>query len=209
MKDGDGLVEQESPVETIGSTPRPTEFFEQVLHDVKAEGGYATSTECDLYVVGLLSDAARSPTAIPEIEEPFGLRLHRAMCATGGERFERCRRLGDEVLFLSGFFAEHLETRGVELRYVASVGQRAYTGAATTLRFHAPGPQLFDELAESFPVFVTMLRHVADSLYALSARGETSVLELYERWQRTQSETLARALLDLGLLPTRGPREPN
>lgn len=203
------MKEGESPVDSIGSTPKATEFFERVLLDVKSEGGYATSQTSDLYVVGLLSEAARSPAAIPEIEQPFGLRLQRAMSATGGERFERCRRLGDEVLFLSGFFAEHLATRGVALDYVTAVGQRAYNGAATMLRVHAPGPQLFDELAESFPVFVEMLQHMADSLFALSARDGSSVLELYERWQRTQSEVLARALLDRGLLPTRGPREAN
>jgi hypothetical protein len=54
-----------------------------------------------------------------------------------------------------------------------------------------------------------MLRQVADSIAALSARDELGVLELYERWQRSQSEVLTRALLELGLLPTRGPTESN
>jgi hypothetical protein len=203
MKDG------ESTGETLGSTPAPKEFFERLLLDAKREGGFRTSAASDLYVVGLLTEAARSPAAIPEMAQPFTLRLHRAMDATGGERFERFRRLGDEVLFVSGFFSSYLETRGVALDYVASVGRRAYTGAASMLRVHATGPQIFDELAESFTVFVTMLRQVADSLAALSARDELSVLELYERWQRSQSDVLTRALLELGLLPSRGPREAN
>lgn len=199
----------ESTRETLGATPAPREFFERLLLEAKNERGFTTSQASDFYVVSLLTEAAKSPVAMPEMEQPFTLRLHRAMNATGSERFERFRRLGDEVLFVSGFFSSYLENRGVALDYVTSVGRRAYTGAASMLRRHASGPQIFDELSESFSVFVTMLRQVADSIAALSVRDQLSVLELYERWQRSQSEVLTRAMLELGLLPTRGPSETN
>jgi hypothetical protein len=193
----------------LGATPAPKDFFDRMVQGAKNQGGFDTSRASDVYVVALLTEAAQSPAAIPNTEQPFTLRLAKAMHASGGERFERCRKLGDDILFVSGFFTDHLKTRGLGLDYMSALGQSAYGGAAAVLRTHASGPQLFDELATRFGVFVELLRYVADSMFAVSARDELSVLELYERWQRSRSEVLARALLEWGLLPSGGPSETN
>lgn len=198
----------EHPVE-LGVTPAPKDFFDRMVQGAKSQGGFETSLASDAYVVALLTEAAHSPAAIPRTEQPFTLRLAKAMNASGGERFERCRKLGDDILFVSGFFSDHLKTRGLGLDYMAVLGRSAYGGAAAVLRSHSSGPQLFDELAARFGVFVELLRYVADSMFAVSARDELSVLEVYERWQRSRSEVLARALLEWGLLPSRGTTDSN
>lgn len=198
------MSEGESQTEPLLRAPRPRDFFRDLVGAVVSDRGFETTEASEIYVVSLLADAAQSPAALEKAEQPFGVRLAKAMSASGGERFERFRRLGDDVLFVSGFFSEHLQTRGLPLDYVAAVGQRAYGGAASMLRRHAAGPQVFDELADKFAMFVNLLQNVADSLSTTALKDETDVLELYERWQRSRSHVLAKALLELGLLPTSG-----
>jgi len=137
--------------------------------------------------------------------------LVEAMQSVGKERFERLRTLGDGVLFVSGFFGDHLQTRGVELGYVSSVGARAYEGAASMLRRGASlptargsAPDLFGELADKFPMFVDLLNGMADALLARSVHGERGLIKLYERWLKTGSPLLADALAARGMAATRG-----
>lgn len=191
--------------EGIDTETAPQDFFRGVVTDALEDRGIATSCASESYLVALLSDHAGKQAGLGELSEPFGLRLAHAMDATGGERFEKLRTLGDDVLFLSGFFSEHLERRGVPLDYIAGLGQVAYGGVASMLRGHSDaGPPVFDELSHRFTAFVSVFQHIADTMSAYSARGDSDVLELYERWSRTGSSVLADALLKLGVLPTKG-----
>jgi hypothetical protein len=176
------------------------------MRDERALATQATSQ----YLVDLLCDYAK-PTALTDetLSRPLTLLLAEAHEARGSERFERLRVLGDGALFIGGFFSEHLETRGVALHYVSSVGARAYDGAALMLRrapAKTPGspPDVFRELADNFTRFVDLLSRVADALLANAATTNRAVLKLYERWLRTGSDSLARALQERGLLPLRG-----
>src|SRR5690349_8848120 len=112
------------------------------------------------YVSSLLADYAK-PGALTRdaLERPVTLLLAEAKESVGRERFERLRALGDGTLYVCGFFGEHLETRGVALRYVISVGAEAYNSAASMLRAPSSGeassaPDVFGELAARFEAFV-------------------------------------------------------
>jgi hypothetical protein len=132
--------------------------------------------------------------------------LDEALHAPGQERFEKLRVLGDGVLYVSGFFAPHLETRGVEVRYVTSLGARAYDGAGKMLR-GASGdgaPDLFFELSENFERFAELLSAVAQKLSLAAAPSSQGLLKLYERWLKTGSEDIGTELMQRGVLPTRG-----
>ena len=129
--------------------------------------------------------------------------MQEARGLSGFERFERLRTLGDGVLYVSSFFAENLDRRGVAQSYVQALGAEAYTGAASMLRgSDSSGPDVFRELARKFRMFVRLLGEVADSLRIRSAQSDNDVLDLYERWSRTGSPRLAQELHALGLTPT-------
>lgn len=180
------------------------EFFKEAVVEAVQVRGVDTSEDSLAYVVALLADHARRP-ALREVDQPFGVRLARAMSSSGGQRFERLRSLGDDVLFISGFYTDHLRHRGLPLDYISDLGSVAYGGVASILRTHAQGaPVVFDELSFRFDAFVEVLRHVADSILADGLRDESDVLALYERWARTGSEALAEALMRMGLTPARG-----
>jgi hypothetical protein len=133
--------------------------------------------------------------------------LDEALQTAGQERFERLRTLGDGVLYVSGFFSEHLETRGVAPTYISALGSRAYGSAAAMLRQNAAdsgAPDLFNELADKFRMFVDLLADVAEALSVRSARSASATVKLYERWLKTGSASLAEELTARGLVPLRG-----
>jgi len=164
--------------------------------------GVRASEQSGVYLTTLLNDHLRSAHTVARLDEPFAVRLAKAMQISGAERFEQLRTLGDDVLFAGGFFAAHLERRGLTDDYVKGMGQLAYGGAASALRCYARERTIFDELAAQFHKFVELLRHVADSLVTTSVFTEGDFVKLYERWLRTGSEVLAATLLRAGMIPT-------
>ncbi len=184
-------------------------FFEELLEEALRER-QATATEAaSCYLVALLRDYARPRReAAQPLSGSLTLLLAEALSSAGSERFERLKTLGDGVLYVRGFFPDHLETRGVALEYVDSVGARAYDGAATMLRRIGSGPsasQVFEELAENFDSFGRVLHTIADRFHANAALGsEAGVLKVYERWLKTGSNQLAAVLGMQGLVPVRG-----
>jgi hypothetical protein len=182
-------------------------FFHDVVDDAMRQKQVAATEPAELYLVSLLTEYARPDARSSEtLERPLTLLLDEALNAPPQERFERLRVLGDGVLYVSGFFAQHLETRGVEVRYVTSLGARAYDGAGRMLRGAANdnAPDLFFELAENFAEFAKLLNAVAEKLSLAAAPSSLGLLKLYERWLKTGSEQLGSELMQRGLVPVRG-----
>jgi hypothetical protein len=186
-------------------------FFAELLVAATEDRGMESNEATTAYVAALLADFAHPGSQnLSTLERPFTLLLAEALESVGHERFERLRAVGDGALYLRGFFSEHLDSRGVPLGYISSVGARAYDGAAAMLRRTAAGepgsaPDVFGELADGFDGFVALLSAIADRLVAQGSAGSpASVLRLYERWSRTGSSELALALAAHGLVPQRG-----
>ena len=138
-------------------------FFEEVVHNAAQQRSCEVTDVSVSYVGGLLADYAR-PDALHDqtLDRSLTLLLDEALSLRGAERFERLRTLGDGVLYVSGFFAENLERRGVAHSYVRALGAQAYQAAAGTLRTgNASGPDVFRELARKFDLFVQLLSDVA------------------------------------------------
>lgn len=207
-----GFLGEQVEAETTGGrldlSTDLTGFFRGVVAGAIKSSGYQPTEAAELYVADLLAEYAR-PAAHCEqaLNRPLTLLLDEAHKASGAERFQRLRTLGDNVLYVSGFFADHLENRGVELGYVAMLGATAYESAAQMLRTSAQSggaPDVFSELAERFQMFVGLLRDVAGSLLAGSVQSERELVRIYERWHKTGSNVLAQALIDHGMVPVRG-----
>jgi hypothetical protein len=181
-------------------------FTEAVVQVVQARGCDASDATVH-YVIGLLSDYAHPENLQRSVfERPFTLLLYDAPQTTGADRLHRLRALGDDVLYMSGFFGDHLARRGVELGFVGRLGSRAYDEAASMLRGVRPdagGPDVFFELSRNFGQFVEVVTEVADVVHARGARGPRGMLDVYERWLKTGSGALAAALSQWGVLPSR------
>lgn len=182
-------------------------FFGELVEEAVAERQVNPTDAVRVYLTALLADYAK-PGALNRdaFDRPFTLLFAEALECGGGERFKRFRALGDGALYVRGFFWEHLETRGVALRYVSSVGARAYESARHMLRRTGEASEatdLFGELAERFDAFVELFGAVADRLLAQGATSNGAMVRLYERWLRTGSSALGEALVARGLVPMR------
>ncbi len=192
---------------TIDLTTDLESFFVEAVVRAKEQLGCSVSVGATRYVAGILTTSAvRVPDATGG-SEPLSIRVATISSLPPREAFERLRQLGDELLYACGYFSEHLERRGLSRSYAEQLGSDAYARAERMLAVPSasPGTGLFHELAEGFRVFVQLVRAVADSLGAASARSNEALLSLYERWLRSGSAPLAAVLAGRGLLASRGP----
>jgi hypothetical protein len=192
---------------SIETKARISEFFLESVEGACRNQRVEASPSAQAYVAGLLEDFVRpdANAALREtLERPLTLVLDEAMQTSPTERFEKLKGLGDGTLYVSGFFGESLERRGVDDEFVASIGGFAYRSAAGMLR----GPQttgsaivdIFAELAARFAAFVQVLAEIAETT-SFAPRTPSSTLRLYEKWLRTGSDRLARELAAQGVTP--------
>jgi hypothetical protein len=180
-------------------------FFREAVVSVCQRRTYVTTTAAESYIAGLLADCAHARTTCIASDKPLTLMLADALSSSGSERFDRLRRMGDSVLYMAGFFGEHLQHRGVEQSYVEELGARAYATAGRMLFIdRADQNGVFGELAERFHMFVSLVHDVAETLRVGAARSQRALVELYERWLNGGGDSLASALATYGLVPLRG-----
>jgi hypothetical protein len=185
-------------------------YFQDAVQEAVRARSVEASAAALHYLVGLLSDFARPERGAERtLERPVTLLLREALEASGAERFERLRTIGDGVLYGVGFFGGALARRGADTEYVMSVGSCAYDRASEMLRIMGGGPSggfdVLHELALKFGRFVEVIREIADGALASGARCSSGLLRLYERWQQTGSERLAAELGAFGVFPARSP----
>jgi hypothetical protein len=184
-------------IDTTGSLEKF--FLESVESACKAQRVEA-SDAAQTYLAGVLTDFVRPDAKMGEtLERPLTLLLDDALHTPAPERFEKLKDLGDGTLYVSGFFGDHLEARGVNDGFVASIGGFAYRTAGSML--HGGKGALVDiyaELAEKFRMFVAVLAEVALKT-SFSPRTNIGALRLYEKWLRTGDDRLARELMAQGL----------
>lgn len=180
----------------------PLEFFREQLARAMERQRVSTSAFTEHYLVNLLADCVHAhPLPLPEPgydETPLALLYVRALQASRLERARILRALGDTALFVSGFFADSLSRKLVDLGYYRTMGGNAYARLS-----HEEAPLelatgVFSELAEHFTQFADLLSEVSD----LSRLGSNqSILALYERWLQTGSRRAAALLAERGIAP--------
>lgn len=167
-----------------------SEYFHEVLSDAMRNQGVEASAHTEFYLVNLLAEFTHA--SLPD--EPLSLMLLQANEAEPSVRLRKLRSIGDQTLYVSGFFADSLEARCIDADYYISIGGTAY---ATLGRSGAPPwSATFQELSSKFGQLVEVLTEVAQSRQV--ARS-SDVLNLYERYLRTGSRSAERQLRRLGL----------
>lgn len=186
---------------TIEMSADLREWFRVRLAEALERRGIATSERARVYLVELLHGYAVDPR--PEaLARPLALQLADAAEANGPEKIRLLRGMGDAALYLSGFFADHLERRGVTLRYSVAMGERAYSSAGALAAFsptEAPRRDIYAELAEAFEDLVQAFDELREST---ALRTPQDIVKLYDKWRRTRSPQLAERLREEGVFPT-------
>jgi len=193
-------------VEPLVSESSPIEFFREQLERAMEHQRIATSAFTQYYLVNLLVAGVRGEPLLPREagydETPLALMYVRALQASRAERGRLWRALGDNALFVAGFFSDSLAGKLVDFEYYRALGGRAYAQLSREDSLARFGPEVFGELAERFAQFADLLSEVSENTRLDGSNR--SILDLYERWQRTHSQRAARLLAERGLAPLQG-----
>jgi hypothetical protein len=175
-------------------------FRERLLRSLERHR-VRTDSGTEFYLVNLLAEFAIAPP-LPALDRPLAEQLAEALETEGHERLRRFRGLGDAALYVSGFFADHLERRGITPDYAGAMGGRAYRSASALVRLAPPRDAVlapvYDELADKFGAYVDVLGDVRE---AATPRTPQDIVRLYEKWKRSRSPALAEELRSVGLFP--------
>jgi len=193
----DRIVREESPME----------FFREQLTKAMEHQRISVSAFSEWYIVNLLTAGAKGPT-LPSREPgydetPLALLYVRALEASRFERARLLRLLGDTALFVSGFFADSLARKLVDLDYYRAMGGRAYASLSQD-DAGALGGSVFRELSSRFMEFTDLLQEISESSRLATT---PSVARLYERWLATRSRRAGVLLAERGVAPVLASRE--
>lgn len=174
-----------------------TEFFHDAVDRALRNQRVAADEGVAAYLVNLL---AAFTTTSPG-DEPLGMKLASAQVAAPEDRLRALRDVGDTSLYMSGFFAESLQRRLVDVDYYISIGGSAYGQLARAYeRRHASVGGVYDRLGHHFSDYVEVLAEVSQES---SLGSPTGVVQLYERWLKTGSDWAERRLRKSGVVPRR------
>ncbi len=167
------------------------EFFHEVVTDALSAVDLDASEPASWYLVGLLGDMTRARLT----DEPLGLKLAQSG-GDPGERVKTLKEVGDTSLYVAGFFAESLGRSLVDVDYYVGIGQTAYARLARSMGGRTSLTEVYDELAENFPLFVDVLAEVRKR----TDFATSDVTRLYEIWLRTRDEWIEKKLRTVGVL---------
>jgi hypothetical protein len=178
----------------------PAEYFKELIESALARQHVHAGEFTSYYLVNLLCQFVRPDARRPFADDadPLAIRLTRALQTAGPEQRARLRSLGDFSLFMSGFFADSLRRKTVDVDYYVSMGEYAY--GSLSRHDDDAFSDVFGELARKFVGFMDVLADVSERTAATSS---TDLLRLYEKWLRTGSTRDGQKLVDRGIVPNK------
>jgi hypothetical protein len=174
----------------------PAEYFKELLEAAMEHQHVAVRDRTSFYLVNLLAGFVHIDRSAGAGDEPLGIRFARALQTGGRRQRDGLREVGDQSLFISGFFADSLNRSLVDIDYYMHLGECAYASLAR--RGDPALGDVFDELAGRFSACVDVLGEVSE-LSALTSNSD--VLRLYEKWLRTRSRRSGDLLAARGIVP--------
>ena len=171
-----------------------SEYFKELVEGALAHQHIAAGELTSFYVVNLLTGFLQRPAE--DDQTPLAFRLAEALDAAGMRQRASLKQIGDFSLFVSGFFADSLNRKLVDVDYYVSIGGTAYT-ALSRYETDTFSP-VFAELADNFVRFVDVLSEVSERA---SLSSNVDLLRLYERWLKTGSRRSGQLLAERGVVP--------
>src|SRR5260370_30343814 len=140
-----------------------TEYFHGALKAAIKNQGVAASEPTECYLVGLLAEHLKGPLD----DEPLALKLASAVVSSPDERLRHLKELGDNSLYVSGFFSDSLQRKLVDIGYYIQIGGAGYRELARHFRggVRRSGGvfgDIYDELGSNFSQFVDVLAEVSE-----------------------------------------------
>ena len=165
----------------------PAEFFTETIEQAIDRHQADVSKPVRNYLVEMLQRFLDTPLAH---DEPITFQYQRTLAETYRLRQQQQRELGDHCLFLVGYFYDFVRREGQSnVHYYAQIGSAAYQKA---------GRHPFTEMSREFET----LYLVIGDLHLPELDTEEKVMEIYERWLKTDGDKYYESLLlGKGIVP--------
>jgi hypothetical protein len=177
-------------------------FFRDRVDATVERQGTAVSPDGVYYLSQLLTEKTKVADAVPD-QTLVELQL-RALHGDRVQAVQAYRTMGDQALYMTGFFRARLNRGQVGISYYMDMGAAAYGTLSSMLRgrgLSGPGlDDVFNELGTHFRACSEVLHEVQEEM---RDRTDGDILRLYEDWLRTASPRAAERLRELGVVPMR------
>lgn len=189
----------------IETNPSISDFFRNTVKSILQDRKLQIQEGTEFYVVNLLSKATSSSLEDSDpnyFEEPLAMLFGKAFSSKNkNEQYSLLKHLGDQALFVSGFFGESLNRKIIDIDYYISMGETAYSQLhdMSKREEHDFFSETFDEMAKKFTSFVDIFSEISEQA---NVTNNQDILRLYERWLYTKSERLLEKLKNAGIEPT-------
>lgn len=184
------------------------EYFFQQIREASFNQHLESSPHTEFYLVQLLSNFShrdRIGSWSQNRERPLAICFLESFHTDLDNRIPRLKDLGDFILYVSGFFQESLERRGMDLGYYYSLGETAYRSLhalSDQNQIFETFQETFAELAAKFPAYVEVLSEISENSHM---KRDSGLLRIYERYLSTGSKRLLKKLHRAGFFPNSNP----
>jgi hypothetical protein len=193
-----------SPPAIVAAASMREYFLEAVrsaLDHLELQPNEATAT----YLVDLLCDYAHAPGV--DLEQALAVVLAESLLALPEQSMSQLKRVGDQSLYVAGFFSDRLRRSQIDPEYYVLLGATAYRRLTGVLRRTGRRKELvgvYSELGQGFARFVQVLSAIRSQ--GSQTDPTTGIADLYEEWLRTDSEAVAKRLQAAGVFFLKRPR---
>jgi hypothetical protein len=106
---------------------------------------------------------------------------------------------------VSGFFQDYFNRKTFDINYYMTMGASAYEQASSLTRGQTRDDGLHETMDSLSRNFIQVVDVVAQASDSSAMQQDSSLLVLYDRWNRSGSERLRVLLEDKGIHPIRVP----
>lgn len=182
----------------------PEAHFSEVVKEACENRQVRTQPVVEVYLVQLLqfyldSRNFHQPVHESSNERPletFAEIYLQAMNSEAVKKRELMKIVGDRALYLTGFFADSLQRKAVDIDYYVEIGSAAYSNLSAWTREDSLS-HVFDTFAKRFLDFVDVLNYISEKS---QVQNDRDVLRLYDRYLRTGSDLAREKLSELGVV---------
>lgn len=182
----------------------PEQHFSEVVQEACKSRQIKTHPAVEIYLVQLLgryldSKNFYTPLLDDSTEKPpetFAEMYLTAINAETPKNKEMMRIVADRSLYLTGFFADSLMRKTVDIDYYIEIGSAAYSNLHSWTREDGLS-DVYQTFSKRFGDFVEVLNYISEKSLI---QGDQNVLRLYDRYMRTGSELAREKLNELGVV---------
>ena len=178
--------------------------FEELLTEGTQSLGVTLKPQIRDYLVLVLENHVATESLFPKEYTEDGTRVPTTLAEMwltahqleGSQRRERVRLVGDRALYISGYFADSLKRKIVDIDYYIQMGEGAFQFLAQDSQDQIQA-HTFTILANHFSTWVDVFHYVAQKTFI---HNHGDILRLYETYLKTGSGWAQQQLLEHGVV---------